>query len=250
MSIEELAQVERDASRDAERSWTTAEARAGGRCARPPKRSCPDVEARLVHLYKMGRAGYWRLLLNVDDMRALGRAYRTASALTAIDRARVDGALRRHSTPSRASARRSSARAEEIGALQAEATPRAGGPRQGAWPPAPRSSASIDAATRPQCAAHRRAAGRAAAAAGVGGADRRRSGGRRGAPAAAVPGGSALARARHRRPPRSAASRTADSGPPSSETVSSSRSSRGRRSAASTKGLSRLPTSSPDTATW
>lgn len=49
----------------------------------------PDVEARLLQLYKMGRAGYWRLLLDVDDLRSLGRAYRNAAALTAIDRERV-----------------------------------------------------------------------------------------------------------------------------------------------------------------
>ena len=49
----------------------------------------PEVEDRLVRLYKMGRAGYWRLLLDVDDIRALGRAYRTAAALTALDRKQV-----------------------------------------------------------------------------------------------------------------------------------------------------------------
>jgi murein hydrolase activator len=50
----------------------------------------PDVEARLVRLYKMGRAGYWRLLLDVDDLRQIGRAYRTAAALGRIDKERVD----------------------------------------------------------------------------------------------------------------------------------------------------------------
>ena len=49
----------------------------------------PDVEARLVQLYKLGRTGYWRMLLDVDDLRSFGRAYRNAAALTAIDRARV-----------------------------------------------------------------------------------------------------------------------------------------------------------------
>ena len=29
----------------------------------------------------MGRAGYWRLLLDVDDLRSMGRAYRTAAAM-------------------------------------------------------------------------------------------------------------------------------------------------------------------------
>lgn len=49
----------------------------------------PDVEARLVRIYKMGHAGYWRMLLSVDDLRSVGRAYRTAAALTKIDRDRV-----------------------------------------------------------------------------------------------------------------------------------------------------------------
>lgn len=49
----------------------------------------PDVEARLVQLYKLGRVGYWRMLLDVDDLRALGRAYRNAAALNAIDRERL-----------------------------------------------------------------------------------------------------------------------------------------------------------------
>jgi septal ring factor EnvC (AmiA/AmiB activator) len=50
----------------------------------------PDIEARLVQLYKQGRAGYWRMLLAVDDLRSLGRAYRNAAALTAINRERVE----------------------------------------------------------------------------------------------------------------------------------------------------------------
>ena len=49
----------------------------------------PDVERRLVRLYKMGRAGYWRLLLDVEDIQSMGRAYRTAAALTEIDRRRI-----------------------------------------------------------------------------------------------------------------------------------------------------------------
>ena len=44
----------------------------------------PDIEARLVHLYRLGRAGYWRLLLDVDDLRSLGRVYRTAAAMTRL----------------------------------------------------------------------------------------------------------------------------------------------------------------------
>lgn len=49
----------------------------------------PEIEHRLTRVYKMGRAGFWRLLLDVDSLRAVGRAYRTAAALSEIDRARV-----------------------------------------------------------------------------------------------------------------------------------------------------------------
>jgi septal ring factor EnvC (AmiA/AmiB activator) len=49
----------------------------------------PEIEERLVRLYKMGRAGYWRLLLDIRDVQALGRAYRTAAALNTLDRNRV-----------------------------------------------------------------------------------------------------------------------------------------------------------------
>lgn len=54
----------------------------------------PDIEARLVRLYKMGRGGYWRMLMNSGDVRAMGRAYRTAAAMSAMDHDRV----RRHET--------------------------------------------------------------------------------------------------------------------------------------------------------
>jgi len=87
ISTEELAKIERDRD-EVQRKLDDAEARAAA-LAQTAAAQLPDVETRLVHLYKMGRAGYWRLLLNVDDLHNLGRAYRTASMLTAIDRARV-----------------------------------------------------------------------------------------------------------------------------------------------------------------
>ena len=49
----------------------------------------PALAARLVDTYKMGRAGYARLWFAVDDLRALGRAYRLISALARIDRDRI-----------------------------------------------------------------------------------------------------------------------------------------------------------------
>jgi septal ring factor EnvC (AmiA/AmiB activator) len=49
----------------------------------------PDIEARLVQLYKLGRAGYWRLLFDADNLRSIGRVYRTAAAMTHLDRERI-----------------------------------------------------------------------------------------------------------------------------------------------------------------
>ena len=87
IAVENLAQISRELA-DTQKNLDAAEKRSA-ELARAAEQQLPDVEARLVQLYKMGRAGYWRLLLNVDDLEALGRAYRTASAMQAIDAARV-----------------------------------------------------------------------------------------------------------------------------------------------------------------
>jgi septal ring factor EnvC (AmiA/AmiB activator) len=88
ISVEQLAKVERE-SKDVQRQLDAAEAKAAV-LAETAAAQLPDIEARLVQLYKMGRAGYWRLLLSVDDLQAIGRTYRTVSTLNAIDRARVN----------------------------------------------------------------------------------------------------------------------------------------------------------------
>ena len=49
----------------------------------------PALESRIVELYKLGSAGYVRILLNVADLKEFGRAYRQVSALAAIDRERA-----------------------------------------------------------------------------------------------------------------------------------------------------------------
>jgi septal ring factor EnvC (AmiA/AmiB activator) len=49
----------------------------------------PALEQRLVEIYKRGRGGYLRLLLSVKDLRSAGRAFRTVSALSHLDRERV-----------------------------------------------------------------------------------------------------------------------------------------------------------------
>jgi septal ring factor EnvC (AmiA/AmiB activator) len=50
----------------------------------------PVLEARMVELYKLGSAGYVRLLFNVSDLKEFGRAYRMVSALAVIDRQRAE----------------------------------------------------------------------------------------------------------------------------------------------------------------
>ena len=80
----------------------------------------PDVEARLVRIYKMGRAGYWRLLLDTGDLQSIGRAYRTAAALTQLDGERV----RQHQQTLAALTKERallSTRASQIAALQVKA---------------------------------------------------------------------------------------------------------------------------------
>ena len=49
----------------------------------------PDLAARMVELYKIGNGGYLRMLMSVDDLRDMGRAYRFVSGLQGLDRRRV-----------------------------------------------------------------------------------------------------------------------------------------------------------------
>ena len=49
----------------------------------------PALAARLVDTYKIGQPGYARLLLELDDVRAVGRAYRLVAGMAALDRRRV-----------------------------------------------------------------------------------------------------------------------------------------------------------------
>jgi septal ring factor EnvC (AmiA/AmiB activator) len=68
----------------------------------------------------MGRAGYWRLLLDVDDLQSMGRTYRTAAALTRLDGERIK---RYQETLAALTTERGrlEARAKEIAALQEKA---------------------------------------------------------------------------------------------------------------------------------
>jgi septal ring factor EnvC (AmiA/AmiB activator) len=87
LKAEELAQIERDRAA-AEAAIADADARAESLRQRAGREQ-PEIAARLVRVYKLGKPGFWRLLFDVDNLRSVGRAYRTAAALTRIDRDRV-----------------------------------------------------------------------------------------------------------------------------------------------------------------
>jgi septal ring factor EnvC (AmiA/AmiB activator) len=88
LKTEQLASVDRDARATEERLTAAVARTAALRNDADTQR--PAVEARLVRLYKMGHAGYWKLLLDVDDLQAIGRAYRTAAAMNQLDRQRIE----------------------------------------------------------------------------------------------------------------------------------------------------------------
>jgi septal ring factor EnvC (AmiA/AmiB activator) len=119
IKIEELAAIEKDVQL-IRRQIADTTARASALRATAESQE-PEVEERLVRLYKMGRAGYWRLLLDVDDLQSMGRAYRTAAALAHLDRKRVQ----QHEQTLEALERERAtleARARDVAQLQARAT--------------------------------------------------------------------------------------------------------------------------------
>src|SRR3954471_205263 len=87
LKTEELANAERELHETREKVATTSARAAALKSTVESQR--PEVERRLVDLYKLGQAGYWRLLLDVDNLRSIGRVYRTAAALNRLDRERV-----------------------------------------------------------------------------------------------------------------------------------------------------------------
>lgn len=119
MKVEELTDIERQ-RRETSHQLEDAAGRAEAlRLIADADR--PDVEARLAQLYKLGRAGYWRLLLDVEDVRSIGRVYRTAAAMTRMDRDRIQAHQR--TLDALAKERLSlQARAKELAGLEAQAT--------------------------------------------------------------------------------------------------------------------------------
>jgi septal ring factor EnvC (AmiA/AmiB activator) len=49
----------------------------------------PDLQSRIVEMYKLGRARYLRLLLSTSDVRRIGEASRTIAAMAELDRDRT-----------------------------------------------------------------------------------------------------------------------------------------------------------------
>jgi septal ring factor EnvC (AmiA/AmiB activator) len=89
MRAEEVARAQAEVElAAAELATAEAEAR---RLEAAIKAERPIVASRLADLYKLGRPGYWQMLLSVDDLQSVGRTFRTVSAIAQQDRARVEG---------------------------------------------------------------------------------------------------------------------------------------------------------------
>ncbi|HEY3044158.1 MAG TPA: peptidoglycan DD-metalloendopeptidase family protein [Vicinamibacterales bacterium] len=87
IKIEELRQLDAEASQlESERAAITETLM---KLQAEDDATRPDLEARLVEMYKLGQARYARLLLSTSDLRRLGQAARTAAALAKLDRDRV-----------------------------------------------------------------------------------------------------------------------------------------------------------------
>jgi septal ring factor EnvC (AmiA/AmiB activator) len=87
IKAEELTVVDTDAARvQAELDKTSTRMDALRASARA---QVPELQQRLVEIYKLGQARYLRLLLSTRDFRGLGEATRTVAALAKLDRDRV-----------------------------------------------------------------------------------------------------------------------------------------------------------------
>jgi septal ring factor EnvC (AmiA/AmiB activator) len=87
IKVEELRQLDADA-RQVERELSETSARVA-RLQDDRSTALPQLESRLVEIYKLGQARYARLLLSTADARSLGHAVRMATALAKLDRDRI-----------------------------------------------------------------------------------------------------------------------------------------------------------------
>ena len=92
MKTEELNQIEGNLQQATE-ALSEVEAR-GVELERAASAQRPEVHARLRELYKLGRPGYLRLLLDLQDFNAVIRAYQTVAMLAERDRRMIGGAPR------------------------------------------------------------------------------------------------------------------------------------------------------------
>jgi murein hydrolase activator len=84
---EELQTIDGDAARvEAELAATDQRVQALQNAERA---SQPELRARLVEIYKLGRARYLRLILSTPDLKNLGEATRTVAVLAKLDRDRI-----------------------------------------------------------------------------------------------------------------------------------------------------------------
>ena len=87
LRAEELKTIDADAAKvEAELASTDARVQALQNAERA---SQPELRARLVEIYKLGRARYLRMVLATPDLRHLGQATRTVAVLAKMDRDRI-----------------------------------------------------------------------------------------------------------------------------------------------------------------
>ena len=114
IKAEELKRVDADAAQGAGRARSRPRARMDALQA-SSRAELPELQQRLVEIYKLGQARYLRLLLSTPDLRRLGQSTRTVAALAKLDRDRIathatdarraeEGARRRSKRAARSSA--------------------------------------------------------------------------------------------------------------------------------------------------
>ncbi len=118
MKTEELNRIEGDLQQATD-TLSEVEAR-GVELERAASAQRPEVHARLRELYKLGRPGYLRLLLDLQDFTSVMRAYQTVAMLAERDRRTIEE-HRATLAAVQASHAALAAQRDEMVALQAEA---------------------------------------------------------------------------------------------------------------------------------
>ncbi len=94
LEVEHALKVEQSKQLETQRAAVERQIANAGRqiidLDRQVQAQAPALAARLAELYKLGRPGYARLLLDVKDLRDTARNYRMVSALARLDRERVE----------------------------------------------------------------------------------------------------------------------------------------------------------------